>query len=96
MDNLLIALALIFTFAAGIAIGKAHSEFRHMRERITALEAAQAKHLPYRTAEEIEDATAAILTAKFKNDFNGELLDNALAHLQQAHRRASPVENLRL
>lgn len=84
MDNIVIAIALIIAFAAGIAIGRAHAEFRHMRDRIAALEASQAKHLPYRTAEEIEDATAAILTMKFKNDFNGEIIDNALAHLRQA------------
>jgi hypothetical protein len=85
MDCLaLIALLVFAALVAGIVIGLTYAEIKHLRERIAALEAAQAKHLPYRTAEEIEDATAAILTMKFKNDFNGEIIDNALAHLQQA------------
>jgi hypothetical protein len=82
--DIIIALALIVTFVAGIAVGSARAEIKNMRTRITALEAAQAKHLPYRTAEEIEDATAALLTAKYKMDLNQEFLDNALAHLQNA------------
>lgn len=81
---LYIALALIVTFTAGIAIGQAHSEFRHMRERIAALEASQARHLPYRTAESIEDAEAAIIKAMREVRFNNDLLENALAHMQSA------------
>jgi hypothetical protein len=84
MDNLVIAIALIITFAAGLAIGKTHSDMRHLRERIVALEAAQAKHLPYRTADEIENATAALNAMQFDLDFKKSLLDNALAHLLQA------------
>jgi hypothetical protein len=80
----LIAFFVLAALIAGIFIGKAYAEFKAMRERIASLESAQAKHLPYMTADEIEEATAAILAAKFKTDFHGELLDNALAHLQKA------------
>lgn len=79
-----IALAIIAALAAGFAIGKEYAEIRHMRERITALEAAQARHLPYRTAESIEDAEAAIIKAMHEVRFNNELLENALAHMQIA------------
>jgi hypothetical protein len=63
---------------------KLNAELRHMREKITALEASQVKHLPYKTAESIEDAEAAIIKAMREVRFNNELLDNALAHLQLA------------
>jgi uncharacterized membrane protein YraQ (UPF0718 family) len=69
---------------AGIAIGLVLAEFTHMRERIAALEAAQAKHLPYKTAESIEDAEAAIIKAMREVRFNNDLLENALAHMQSA------------
>jgi hypothetical protein len=77
-------LAVLIALIAGICIGALVMDNIHLHTENAALKAAQAKHLPYMTAEEIEDATAAILTAKFKHDFNGELLDNALAHLQKA------------
>jgi hypothetical protein len=80
----LITLLVLAALMAGIAAGLMYAEIKNQARRITALEANEAKHLPYKTAEEIEDATAALLAAKFKHDFNGELLDNALAHLQQA------------
>lgn len=79
-----IALAIIVALAAGFGVGKIYSEYQHMRERIVALEAAQAKHLPYRTAESIEDAEAAIVKAMCEVRFNNELLENALAHMQIA------------
>jgi hypothetical protein len=80
----LIALLVITALIAGIAAGLMYAEIKSQAKRIKALEDSQAKHLPYMTAEEIENATASILTAKFKHDFHGELLDNALAHLQKA------------
>jgi hypothetical protein len=80
----LIVTLVIAALVAGIAIGLTYSEIKHLRERVATLEANQAKHLPYKTADEIEEATAGILKAKFENEFRGELLDNALAHLQQA------------
>ncbi len=80
----LVTVLILAALVAGFAIGMIYAEIKHMRERIIALETAQAKHLPYKSAEAIEDATAALLTAKFKMDLNQEFLDNALAHLQMA------------
>jgi hypothetical protein len=81
---LLIILSILAALVAGIAIGMTYAEIKHLRDRISVLETAQVKHLPYKSAEAIEDATAALLIAKFKMDFNQDLLDNALAHLQHA------------
>ncbi len=81
---LVVAFSVLAAFIAGIAIGMIYKEAKHMGERIAALEAAQVKHLPYRAAEEIEDATAAILRIKFETDFRQEVIDNALEHLQMA------------
>ena len=52
--------------------------------RVARLEQDGPKHLPYKTADEIEDATAAILRIKHEADFNLELIENAMAHLQLA------------
>jgi len=79
-----ITLALIVVFVAGIAAGKLHAEIKCLRERVAKLEDAEAKHLPYRTADNIENAEAAIIKAIREVRFDNELLDNALAHLQQA------------
>ena len=81
MDTLIIA---ITSFVAGSALTGLLCHITNLQRRIETLEANQAKHLPYKTADEIEEATAGILKAKFENDFRGELLDNALAHLQLA------------
>lgn len=53
-------------------------------KRISQLEQAQVKHMPYRTADEIENSIAAMLRLKNELDFKVELFDNALSHLQQA------------
>jgi len=74
----------IFIGALYMAIQNLHQENGNLRDRIAALESAQAKHLPYHTADEIENATAAINAIQFDLDFKKDLLDNALAHLHQA------------
>jgi hypothetical protein len=79
-----IAFLILAALIAGIAIGLTYAEIKHLRERIKALEASQAKHLPYHTADEIENATAAINALQFELDFKKGLLDNALAHLYNA------------
>lgn len=76
--------AILAALLAGIGIGMGIREFRHMRERIAALERAQAKHLPYHTAEEIENATAAVNRIMFELDLKREFVDNALNHLKAA------------
>ena len=84
MSGLFITIAILAALIAGFAIGKIHTEMQHLRERIITLEQAQAKHLPYRTADAIEDATAALNALQFELDFKRDLLDNAISHLKQA------------
>jgi len=78
---------LLIIFAAllaGIGIGMGIREWKHMRDRIAALEKAQKAHLPYQTADEIENATAAINRIKFDLDLKQEFVTNALEHLKAA------------
>ena len=81
MDTLIIAAC---TFVAGIGLSGLGFYIKSLTNRIVRLEAAQAKHLPYRSADEIEDATAAILRIRHEAQFNLDLVDNAMAHLQMA------------
>jgi hypothetical protein len=84
LNALILVIGILAAMAAGYAIAKLHSWASAMQRRLEALEQAQAKHLPYRTADEIEAATAAILKIKFETDFRQEVIENALAHLQIA------------
>ena len=43
-----------------------------------------ARHLPYRTAEEIENGLAALWILKRELDFKESLVENAISHLQAA------------
>jgi hypothetical protein len=61
MDPLIVG---VCSFAAGIGLSGLVFYICDLKKRVGTLEAAQAKHLPYRTADEIEDATAAILRIK--------------------------------
>lgn len=60
-----------------------------MDTRIAALEAAQVKHLPYATSNEIDAATVAILKLKLEAEYKQDLIDNALAHIQKAANNGS-------
>jgi hypothetical protein len=84
VNILFVILAILIALLAGYAIGKTHAEIKCLRERIASLEDAQAKHLPYRTNDEIENSIAALLTLKFQQDLKTEFIDNALGHLQNA------------
>jgi hypothetical protein len=75
---------LICGLAAGAAMMALYKHVLALEERIKDLEEASKKHLPYRTADRIEDATAAILKAAREIDFDKSLLENALSHLQKA------------
>lgn len=59
-----------------LAARKARRKMIHKR--------ATAAHLPYVTAEEIEDGLAALWKLRFELDLKEELVDNAIAHLQLA------------
>lgn len=88
---LIVALALALSFLAGLVIASLRHEWQNMRKRIAELEQASNKrHVPYAVAEEIEDATAAILLAVSEIEFKKSVLDNALEHLHNArnNRRA--------
>ncbi len=45
---------------------------------------APARHLPYQTAEEIENSLAALWVLKRELDFKTSLIENAIAHMQAA------------
>ena len=84
MSVIFALIAVLAALLAGYFVGKTQAEVTAMRDRIAQLEAAQAKHLPYRTNDEIENSIAALLTLKFQHDLKGEFIDNALGHLQNA------------
>jgi hypothetical protein len=67
MAGLVITLALLITLAIGIAVGKLAAEDQHTRAENAALKAendalkaAQARHLPYKTATNLEEGTAVL------------------------------------
>lgn len=57
---------------------------RELATRIERMENGGAARLPYKTADAIEDATAALLSLKFDTDMRQQKIENALAHLQKA------------
>jgi hypothetical protein len=84
MSGIALILALAAALIAGIAIGLTYAEIKHLRGRIAALESAQAKHLPYRTAEEIEDGIGALIPILYEEELTHERIQNALIHFQRA------------
>jgi hypothetical protein len=81
MDTLIIAAC---SFTAGIGLSGLVFYIRDLKKRITALEDANAKHLPFVTAEEIEHGIGALLPMLFEEDLRHERIENALAHFQRA------------
>ena len=77
-------IALLAALVAGIFIGGLWNDLRNLRDRMKRMEENQAKHLPYKTADEIEDAIAALMRLEHELTFKRELLDNAFAHLKLA------------
>lgn len=92
MPDLTLIIALLIALVAGIAIGILTAELRHMQRQIHALEDAQARHLPHKAAESIEDAAAALARLKFELALRTDFVDNALAHLGAA-RNAKGVKH---
>jgi hypothetical protein len=56
---------------------------RDLQRQIDDLKATP-KRLPYASADEIENAMAAILTLQYDVDIKREMIENALAHLRSA------------
>ena len=81
METILLGL---MSFVAGGAVVALWDSHQRLVKRIAVLEQASKHRLPYRTAEEIEDATAAIVKAMREIDFDKSILENALGHLQNA------------
>lgn len=79
--NLILLLA---GMALGAGIAGALFAIRGLQARVRQLEEASQKRLPYRSADEIENSTAALLKAIAETSYRRDLLENALAHLQSA------------
>jgi hypothetical protein len=84
-DLMDIFLAFVILILGVLAGASSVAMYSSLEKRIHALEQASDKrHLPYKTAEEIENAMAALLIAESEIDFKKELLDNAIGHLKNA------------
>jgi len=80
----------ILSAVMGAGVVSLWQEWRNMKAEIVRLkQASDKRHLPYKTAEEIENATAAILVAMREIDFDKTVLENALAHLHKARNNQS-------
>ena len=79
---------LSLAFIAGLIIGggthSLYSTIRRQNERIRKLEQAGARRLPYKSADEIENGIAALLYTMQDHELRGDMLQNALVHLQKA------------
>ncbi len=91
MDVVIPVVTVLAASAAGMAISYLVQDQRALKERLTQAErqieamlAAQARHLPYSTAEEIENSLAALWRVRGEIEFRAELLDNAISHMQKA------------
>lgn len=60
------------------------AQISELIEQVKSLQQAGPKRLPYRSADEIENATAAVLTLLHEERLKMERIENALAHLQKA------------
>lgn len=83
-----IFIAIIFIILgalAGAASVAMYNRQKNLEKRIADLEeVSNKKHLPYKVAEEIEDAMAAIIHWQYEQKLDGEWLENALNHLKNA------------
>ena len=80
-------LIFLFGFVAGAGVCGLFIAYLNLKKRIKDLEARidqGPKRLPYKSADSIENATAAILSVMQEHHWEGERLQNALSHLQQA------------
>ncbi len=78
---------LVGIICGGCVVGL-YMDFRHkiidLAGRVAKLEQSTPKRLPYRTADEIEDAEAALIKFMREIDFDKSVIENALGHLQNA------------
>jgi len=80
----LAVLAVLLAVMGGVAVGVMLQYILDLRRRITDLEKASQKRLPYKSADEIENAIAAVLAINYELDVRKNMVDNALRHLHQA------------
>ena len=99
MSALFIALVFVLGLVIGCASTALYYQRRALEARVAELEkqnekalAANRDHLPFKTAEEIENATAAFILLQHELDFKQSLMDNLGAHLRKAreNKRVSP------
>ena len=70
---------------AGAASVAMYNRQKNLEKRIADLEdLSNKKHLPYKVAEEIEDAMAGLIHYEFDLQITKERIDNVLNHLKKA------------
>jgi len=81
-------LEIILVFLAGLIIGGCATgllaTIGRLQDRIRILQEAAQKRLPYRSADEIENAMAALNAIQFDLNFKQDMIDNARTHLAAA------------
>jgi len=61
MDNTLAIVLIVLAFIVGAAVMALWSDYKRMKSRLTELEqSSENRHLPYNSADEIEDALAVL------------------------------------
>lgn len=70
---------------AGAGAVALYNRQKNLEKRIADLEeVSNKKHLPYKVAEEIEDAMAGLINYEFDLQITKERIDNVLNHLKKA------------
>lgn len=84
LSTLILIVGILFAMAAGFAIAKLHSWINAMQKRLSELEHAQSRRLPYKSADAIEDATASLMYLKQQEEIFGLWLAKAHEYLKTA------------
>jgi hypothetical protein len=84
-----ILFVIVGALAGAAAVGM-YNRQKNLEKRIADLEeTSNKKHLPYKVAEEIEDAMAAIIHWQYERKMDNEWLENAMNHLKNARNNRS-------
>jgi hypothetical protein len=75
-------IALLCVLVVGVVIGKLYQEAEELKRRVTDLEKAGPKRLPYEAIEKTEDVLAALIALEYDQSVKSNMLQNAIAHAQ--------------